>query len=268
MYSKGEHTPIEKLDMTSDAYRDITLRKIYEEIISSKQEIKNTIADSEARLLLEIQELKIRVNALEEENSELKNNIEFAERKLNRKNLVIFGLKKSGAEISLSYVCKELNRLLDVEIAESDVSDCFPLGNGQNCPVKIELLTNIKKRQIFSNLRKLKGTGIAVSHDLTRKQREELHEEEYTLKELERDIEDHQSNGAPPAPQPKGKKGQEDNDENFRRDNGTQYDVKKNTRSQNPNKPTTATKLEDSKKIYEANLVPRLGMKLRKGSDQ
>ncbi|KAK9875233.1 hypothetical protein WA026_007628 [Henosepilachna vigintioctopunctata] len=235
--------------MTSDADQDITLRKIYEEIISSKQEVKNTIAASEARLLLEIQELKIRVDALEEENSELKRNID--------------------------YVCEELKRLLDVEVAESDVSDCFPLGNGQNCPVKIELLTNIKKRQIFSNLKKLKGTGIAVSHDLTRRQREELHglkkhllraransskksfirgnklfvgKKEYTLGELERDIEDHQSNGAPPAPQPKGKKGQHDNDENFRRDNGTQYDVRKNTRSQNPSKPTTAPKLEDCKR--------------------
>ncbi|KAK9877772.1 hypothetical protein WA026_019452 [Henosepilachna vigintioctopunctata] len=91
-------------------------------------------------------------------------------------------------------------------------------------------------------------------HDLTRRQREELHglkkhllraransskksfirgnklfvgEEEYTLKECEKDIEDHQSNGAPLAHQPKGKKGQDDNDENFRRDNGTQYDVRK-----------------------------------------
>ncbi|KAK9877773.1 hypothetical protein WA026_019453 [Henosepilachna vigintioctopunctata] len=183
--------------MTGDADRDITLRKIYEEIISSKQEVKNTISDSEARLLLEIQELKIRVNALEEENSELKNNIEFAERNLNKKNLVIFGLKKSGAEISLSYVCKELNRILDVEIAESDFH----------------------------------------FHDLTRRQREELHglkkhllraransskksfirgnklfvgEEEYTLQEREKDIQDHQSNCAPLAPQPKGKKGQDD----------------------------------------------------------
>ncbi|KAK9877762.1 hypothetical protein WA026_019442 [Henosepilachna vigintioctopunctata] len=189
--------------MTSDADRDITLRKIYEEIISSKQEVKNTITASEARLLLEIQELKIRVNALEEENSELKNNIEFAERNLNKKNLVIFGLKKSGAEISLSYVCKDY--------------------------LMLKLQKAIRQREELHGLKKhlLKARVNSSKKSFIRGNELFVGEEEYTLKERERDIEDHQSNGAPLAPQPKGKKGQDDNDENFRRDNGTQYDVRR-----------------------------------------
>ncbi|KAK9885707.1 hypothetical protein WA026_012472 [Henosepilachna vigintioctopunctata] len=47
-----------------------------------------------------------------------------------------------------------------------------------------------------------------------------------------------------------------------------EHDVKKNKRSQDPNKITIAPKCGDSKKIFEADLVPRLRMKLRKRSDQ
>ncbi|KAK9877736.1 hypothetical protein WA026_019416 [Henosepilachna vigintioctopunctata] len=172
--------------MTSDADRDITLRKIYEEIISSKQEVKNTITASEARLLLEIQELKIRVNALEEENSELKNNIEFAGRNLNKKNLVIFGLKKSGAEISLSYVCKELNRIL-FEFTE----DLFEFEEAQR-----------RQREELHGLKKhlLRARANSSKKSFIRGNKLFVGEEEYTLKEREKDIEDHQSNGAPLAP--------------------------------------------------------------------
>ncbi|KAK9871687.1 hypothetical protein WA026_014137 [Henosepilachna vigintioctopunctata] len=142
---------------------------------------------------LQLHDIKIRVNILEKKNSELKQNLEFIERNLYKKNQVVFGLEKSCVEISLSYVCEELNRLLDVEVAGSD---------------------------------KLKGTGSAVFHDITTGQRKELQtikknllkaradssktsfmrsnklvfgQEEHTSGELDGDTEDQQYDSALPT---------------------------------------------------------------------
>ncbi|KAG5868238.1 hypothetical protein JTB14_028842 [Gonioctena quinquepunctata] len=40
-------------------------------------------------------------------------------------------------------------------------------------PVKIEFISYLKKTEILKQTKKLKGTGIAISHDLTFKQRHE-----------------------------------------------------------------------------------------------
>lgn len=54
-----------------------------------------------------------------------------------------------------------------------DLNNFYPLGKTENCPVKIEFLSYLKKASIFKNIQKLKGTKIAIANDLTPKQREE-----------------------------------------------------------------------------------------------
>ncbi|KAL3287341.1 hypothetical protein HHI36_001815, partial [Cryptolaemus montrouzieri] len=67
----------------------------------------------------------------------------------------------------------EIERLLDVKIAQSDICDVYTLGRSDNSPVKIELLSYLKKKNILSNTRKLKDTSIVIAHDLTLQQRDE-----------------------------------------------------------------------------------------------
>lgn len=150
-----------------------TTKKILEEIKVSKNELKSALEASETRLLLKIEDQKENIKELENENLLLKQKIEYLEQKSKRNNLVIFGLNKKRAELDVETVCKEIKRLVEVELNHSEISDFYQLGNKQSAPLKIELTSYLKKKIILKNCKKLKGTGVAISEDLTQTQRED-----------------------------------------------------------------------------------------------
>lgn len=63
--------------------------------------------------------------------------------------------------------------MLGIELLESDFEDIHPLGKNNNCPIKLELKSYLKKKEILKNCHKLKGTKVAVANDLTHEQRKE-----------------------------------------------------------------------------------------------
>lgn len=150
------------------------MKRLFEEIVSSKKEVKNSIAASESRVLLELHTLRSKVASLSEENEKLKKRVETAERNSRRNNLIIFGLTKPSAGDPLDYIREKIHLLLGITVTESDINDYYTLGKSDNSPIKIEFLSNLKKREIFLNAKKLKGTGVSIAHDLTVTQREEL----------------------------------------------------------------------------------------------
>lgn len=151
---------------------DSSLNKIVLEIKKSKDELKNLILASETRLQLKIEELKGRISEIEEENNFLKNKIEYLERDSKQKNIVIYGLNKTPAEIDIDFVCRELTKTGE-KTEKSDISNFYCLGKDANCPLKVEFTTKIKKNCILKNSHKLKNTGIGIVPDLTVKQRED-----------------------------------------------------------------------------------------------
>lgn len=151
----------------------ITSEHLYEEIINSKKEIKNSIAASETRILLEFQALKNKVEQLEAENQFLKNKIEHLDRINKKNNIIFFGLKKTADEITPQFICDEIKRSLKIEIKENDINDCYKLGKNEDAPIKIELISYLKKREILSNAKILKQTNLSILNDQTEQQREE-----------------------------------------------------------------------------------------------
>lgn len=151
---------------------DAAVKNIREEISKTGSEIKNCIEASEARLLLRIEQLKSTVTKLETENVELKGEVEFLKRAQNKKNILIFGLKKKREEVTAGNLCKDLRDLLGVELKDSDFGDIHPLGKSENCPIKIEFNSNPKKREVLKNCNKLKGKNISIANDLTLRQRQ------------------------------------------------------------------------------------------------
>lgn len=152
---------------------EITNQLIYEEILKNRTELKNTIDASETRLLLKIEELKSRLNTLEEENLNLKNKIENLETRDKKNNIIVFGINKPEDTLSPQYICQKLNHLLDIDLTELDLNNAYPLGNSENSPIKVEFVRYLKKDTVLQNCHKLKGTNISISHDLTFKQRSE-----------------------------------------------------------------------------------------------
>lgn len=153
--------------------QSLTLKQIYEEIIKNRKEIKYMIEASETKLLLKIEDLKNTVNKLEKENSELKSEVENLKRENKKNSLMIFGLNTENKEVNTEYICRELKSLIDVELNDIHINDIYPLGKGKNRPVKIELVSNITKRNILKNCSKLKGTNISITNDLTPQQRQQ-----------------------------------------------------------------------------------------------
>ncbi|KAG5871748.1 hypothetical protein JTB14_004596 [Gonioctena quinquepunctata] len=67
----------------------------------------------------------------------------------------------------------KIKSLLEVDISTNQIKDIHCLGSQKNCPVKIELISNLTKRNLLANCQKLKGTKISIANDLTVQQREE-----------------------------------------------------------------------------------------------
>lgn len=149
------------------------LKDVYDELVKTRNEIKNLIEASEARLLLKIDELRNNVSQLQKENNFLSEEIENIKRENIKKNIVIFGLNKKREEITAKNLCTDLNELLEVDLDINDFNDIYPLGKTDNCPIKIEFTSNLKKKNLMRNCSKLKGKNISIANDLTQKQRTE-----------------------------------------------------------------------------------------------
>ncbi|KAK9882624.1 hypothetical protein WA026_022261 [Henosepilachna vigintioctopunctata] len=82
-------------------------------------------------------------------------------------------LKGAIEAMTAQSVVQEINRPLKIELSESDINDVYTLGKGINKPIKVELLSFVKKKKISHNTKQLKNTKIFISNDLTELQREE-----------------------------------------------------------------------------------------------
>lgn len=149
-----------------------TLGMVLEELRQTKQELKLIIEAAEVRLTLKVEEINNRLNKLERENYRLKEELEVLERKSKEKNIVIFGLKHPS-HISFDFISQELKRLVGVEVLSSDLSNFYPLGKNESCPIKVEFVSYLKKASLLENAKQLKGTNVSIANDLTIKQRQD-----------------------------------------------------------------------------------------------
>lgn len=159
--------------MINDAL-EVTNRQLLEEIVKTRSDLKNLIEASETRLQMKFEILNNRIKTLEKENIKLNDKIEKLERESKKNNLVIFGLVKNSKEVTAASICNHIRQLLDVKLTETEINNIYTLGKTENSPIKLELISYLKKREILGNCRKLKGTKTYITNDLTEKQREEV----------------------------------------------------------------------------------------------
>lgn len=147
-----------------------SIHRILKELENTKRELKSIIEASEFRIL---NELTTKIKQLEVENACLKKTIENLEIKNRKNNIVLFGFPKDAIK-DLPKICQDLSKILKIKLTESDISDVYCLGSKENCPIKLELVTQLKKKQILANTKNLKGTKIFLTQDLTKQQQVEL----------------------------------------------------------------------------------------------
>lgn len=154
---------------------NITINELYDEIINNRKTIKLCIEASETKILLKLEDLKHRVDNLEKENLDLQNRIEELEKANRKNNLVIFGLNNiiHSEKITTETIISNLNELLGLNLLETDLNNIYTLGKSKQSPIKLELVSYLKKLEILRRCPKLKGTNISIVHDLTYQQRQD-----------------------------------------------------------------------------------------------
>lgn len=161
-----------------------SLKEVIDEVQNCKRDLKTCINSSETRLLKKLEESNHRITLLETENTELKEKLEYLDRENRSKSLIIFGLNKSYKDITLKFITEKIDHLLGVKLKEDQISNFFALGKTNSAPLKIELTSAIKKKEIIQNKKKLRGTGFSISEDLTLNQREHYKQLKENLVEI------------------------------------------------------------------------------------
>lgn len=143
-----------------DNMNDISNNELY-------LKIRETITTETTALKTEIQSLREsldnKTKELEERCNRLEQRIISIERFNRRNNIAIFGIEANKNEL-LEVTTGKLNVIFGSNLTERDINNIYSIG--KKGVVILEFLSYIQKQKIFQNLKKLRGTGISISHDL------------------------------------------------------------------------------------------------------
>nr|CAI5823642.1 unnamed protein product [Callosobruchus analis]CAI5854146.1 unnamed protein product [Callosobruchus analis] len=163
--------------MTSGSGADLSnselLSKLVQLIKKESEDIKTEIRQEiqeirkeNTRILGLIKQQDDKIEYLEQKNLQL-------ERAVRKNNVLVFGLDVDAKTTNLvNVVIQKLNNLLETNLSVEDVNNIYVIKSEKNCPVKIELVSYLKKQQVFHNIHKLKKSGVFIVHDLCPKDQE------------------------------------------------------------------------------------------------
>ncbi|KAG5868806.1 hypothetical protein JTB14_026124 [Gonioctena quinquepunctata] len=81
-------------------------------------------------------------------------------------------MKKSESPLAET-IFKKVGDLLSIDLKARDINDYYFLGNSDTSPLKIELCSFLKKKDVFQKKSCLKGSNISIVNDLTPTQRKQ-----------------------------------------------------------------------------------------------
>lgn len=159
---------------------EISLNELYKKLVEAIQRSENNtkkeieklnIANKKIVALLEEQNQKI--EKLENKYRHLELQTLNQERLHRKNNIIVYGLACEDQRDELKLI-KKLSDLLKINISECDINNAYILkSNREIPPIKIELLSYLKKKQILKNARNLKGTQIFITQDMCYEDRKE-----------------------------------------------------------------------------------------------
>ena len=110
------------------------------------------------------------LNSLENENRELKRRLYSVEKIIKRKNLLVYGLPEVNNENTVQIVLEVVKNKLEINLKSTEISDCFRIGkktDKRDRQILLTLISNLKRSELLTEKRKLKGTSIYINEDLT-----------------------------------------------------------------------------------------------------
>ena len=164
---------------------NISNKQLYE-LICSKidgkfEDLAKKIDENKTDLTNQIAETNSNICKLQIENNKLKKRVEILERNIRKNNIAVFGLNEIDENNLLASTQKKIKEVLKIEIKQSEINNIYkPKSEHQITPVIVELTTFLKKSEIFkaigklkeNNLEKLKESGLIITNDLPKEERD------------------------------------------------------------------------------------------------
>lgn len=153
---------------------------LYEKLTKFIEQTNNKHAeDIKNYIKTEVEQIKESINRevekgkeLEKNFLELKNKYKLLEKELRRNNIIVFNLGYEEGNDILKFTLQKLNQLLEVNIKEEAVNNIYAIGKKKrNRPIIVKFTSNLTKQAVLKNCRKLKGTNISISEELTLEER-------------------------------------------------------------------------------------------------
>lgn len=144
--------------------------ELLEKISQDVQELKQDFANYKE----EVEILKTSLVALENDNLKLKEKLLSQEELLRKRNILVFRIAETDNESLEQVVLQLLNNKLKINITINDIDNFYRIGNkdpNKARPILIKFTRELTIREVFRNVKKLKGTGISIALDLTQEKR-------------------------------------------------------------------------------------------------
>lgn len=143
-----------------------TIRNVSESTNKEVRDLKQSLQEFKSVYTRELQEQKQKVANLEEKYERLEGKYVYLDRQLRRNNIVVFGLACQKSKDLKLQIAEKLSGLLQINLNISDIVSAHYFGAGRETPVRVKFATAEAKKEIFANIRRLKGAKISINDDL------------------------------------------------------------------------------------------------------
>jgi len=159
--------------LTSDVYIDKLVKKLADKLTTA---VVEALSESLRAAQEEIKALKSEVSCLQEQLADTSLKQDDLEQYTRRVNLRVFGIPEKVGESTDTIVMQLLKDKLNVDLPLERLQRSHRVGRKpepdsqgrpRHRPIIVRFLSYRDKRQVFTNKKKLKDSGIAIREDLT-----------------------------------------------------------------------------------------------------
>ncbi|CAH0556561.1 unnamed protein product [Brassicogethes aeneus] len=148
------------------------IKKIKEQNVNIQNDI-TAIKIESTKQKERIEEFITKINKLEQDNQSIIKQLNVVESAIKNNN-IIYGFKETNVKL-LDHVIDFFAKTVRVNITEKEINNIYRIGKGEDKqkikPIFLQLVSNLKKQEIFGNVKNLKGFGISISNDLNPEER-------------------------------------------------------------------------------------------------
>lgn len=147
-----------------DSSKTLTTNELYRLLVAENQKQTKEISQQISSLSSKLSKCNKKVEKLESRYLNL-------ERSKRKNNIIIFGSQIN--DNLLDETLNLINSKLDLNVTISQINNIYQIGKQpEKKGIVIEFISFLTKKLVFQNVKKLKGTGIAIANDLIAEDRE------------------------------------------------------------------------------------------------